>query len=1146
MEQKKQKEQVEQCELGEKRQQQQQRHGPIDSTVSYPVPAPLYDCLRHAECEGPPASSSDCATGAGADNFPNGTLLFWAASGEAAGTAVPELPSCLQVAPGEPYEEGESCRSAAPTCRIFVRTGSSWSFHTVLQQHLLQRQQRHIGTSSSSLMRHVLLAQEEKAAFFSPERLPLLLYLCSRSISPAQQRQRPVQNFARCEFPSIGAPGQGGKIARVGPTAVAKRREDCLLLSFIWAVASWFPRLTDPLPVPAAAAAAELGLCSTTSARALSLAFNDPFAAAAAAALAGGDIPLQQPVRAATLSTIVTAAFPRGGTCLRLAALRALAYWCCCCTLTEQEATHDVQRNRMRQHQRQQLTLHAAPPRINSSEIKRESSRTSSSMALLRQLQQECRESFAQLLSQQRDAQQQLAERQGIEMEAACALREKQEQALKVAIAARCLPAQDAKEPTAVAVAVAALEACERDLQELVQQHLSECELLERHWVHEQQLLRKQQLHMFKNVTADLYLLQHGSAAADGAACQELVLPPLPSADETERWAFNRKQQQQEQQRQEQLLQDQQQRPTWRQMGIAARQLFRRRGGSPNQEGDSYYDARSCADGTSAAASATTAEKEEHTRSSGAGAPHSGSTAVAAAAIGALMNAAAAAGQDNQQQQQQSQQAAFTSCKVDNSARNGPAYLQRGIQQKQQQQQQKQHVLQGSYTDFAASTAHSQYHKQHQRQLAVAAAAHQGPVFDMPRLLRGIAAGVVQQQQCRTSGVPQQHQQPRMLGGVQKHAEVRLLFGAQQRRTLWLHVCTGHTADFFPSTASPEPQNQQQQGTGAISCAGKWLSMLGHGAFEEPLADWPGGSISYCYKDVRHMRGSTPSCLVGSSGRLCGEPLSWPEADDPADDMFAALKSGPGASLSGAVLPTGAALQESFACIKAGNCPPDLLLPSLEEQRSLLRVALHAAKRSSNCPGSKQRLLLQQGEVFISRHAATLRPNICFHLAVASARQSHEASQTPSPAEAAKSAEASMERDSSKRRSSAGDDIDSLCAPVCAGLRQILRLCEKHAVGALLLPALLLETEASASCLPFALLQRRMLAVLRCVVTELRAIALSPVSSSCCSSDASVGRLKHLVLLLPPIQQQQQEGSGQMNLLVQAAVNFLRNTACCC
>ncbi|CDJ53899.1 hypothetical protein EBH_0009010 [Eimeria brunetti] len=492
-------------------------------------------------------------------------------------------------------------------------------------------------------------------------------------------------------------------------------------------------------------------------------------------------------------------------------------------------------------------------------------------------------------------------------------------------------------------------------------------------------------------------------AAIAARSCQELVLPPLPSADETERWAFNRKQQQQEQQRQGQLLQDQQQRPTWRQMGVAARQLFRRRGGSTNQEEDSCYDARSCADGTSAAGSAATAEKEEHTRSSGAGAPHSGSTAVAAAAIGALMNAAAAAGQDNQQQQQQSQQAAFTSCKVDNSARNGPAYLQRGIQQKQQQQQQKQHVLQGSYTDFAASTPHSQYHKQHQRQLAVAAAAHQGTVFDMPRLLRGIAAGAVQQQKCGTSGVSQQHQQPRLLGGVQKHAEVRLLFGAQQRRTLWLHGCTGHTADFFPCTASPEPQNQQQQGTGAISCAGKWLSMLGHGdtAFsEEPLAGWPGGSLSYCHKDVRHMRGSTPSWRVGSSGRLYGEPLSWPEADDPADDMFAALKSGPGASLSGAVLPTGAALQESFACIKAGNYPPDLLLPSLEEER-------------------------------------------------------------------------------------------------------------------------------------------RMLAVLRCVVTALRAIALSPVSSSCCSSDASVGRLKHLALLLPPIQKQQQEGSGQMNLSIRQACTVL-------
>ncbi|CDJ36086.1 uncharacterized protein EMH_0032240 [Eimeria mitis] len=1145
----------------EQQQQQLQQHirGPDESTRGRPVPAPLPGRFLPAASATPSAPpSSDFALDAAAHSLCNGTLVFWAASGAApAATAVSKPPSCLQQALGEPYEAGETRQNVEATFQSPVGTGSFLSFHTVGQQRLLQRQQRHAGASSSTLMRHVLLAEEERAAFFSPERLPLVLCLCSRGISPVQQQQRPAHNAQRGKLLSTGDPhsssvsafraaieaGNVTKTTRVAAATGTKVPDGYFLLSFLWVVASWSPRLTDPLPVSAVAAAADLGLRSTTSARAEALAIADPSAAAEAARIAGGFPALQQRCVGAASTTIAASASLRGGICLRLAALRALAYWCCCCTLAEQEATHNVQRNRIRQQQKQQMVFHAAPPRTSNSETetRRESTRTSSSIALLRQLQQECRESFAQLLLQQQDAQRQLAERQGIEMEAACALREKQEQALKAAVAARsesCTDKSDAKDPTVVAAA--ALEACERDLQELVQQHLSECELLERHWKHEQQLLRKQQLHMFKNVAADLYLLQHGSAAVHGAACQELVLPPLPSADETERWTFNWKQQQQEQQRQEQLLHDQQQ-PTWRQVGMAARQLFRRRGGSPSQDGTSSHDSSRGADCTPAAAGAPDTAKEERLRSSGAVGPHLGSAAVAAAAISALMGATAAAGQKCQQQQQQNQQ----------TAHNGSAQLRQTVQHKQQQQQQKQQGLQGSSMDLTAGATHSQLRKQHQRQLAVAAAAHQGPVFDMPRLLQGIAAGAMQPQQRRPSGMLPQQQQPRQLGGVQEHAEVRLIFGAQRRRTIWLHVCTGLTADFFPSStaAAPEQQNEQQLGSATVSCAGEWLSLLGQGstAFpEEQLADWPGGSSSYCYKDVRNMRDSPLYCSVGSSGRLsCGDPLSWPEADGLSDDLFAALKSGPRASLSGAVLPTGAAMQESCGCIELGNDTPDLLLPSLEEQRRLLRAAMHSVRRSSNYLGSQQRLLLQQGEVFVSRHAARLRPQVCFHLAVASAGTSHEASQTSSPSAAAQSAEAPLKPDN-KRRSSAGDDLDSPCAPVCEGLRQILRLCEKHAVGALLLPALLLETETSASCLPVALLQRRMLAVLRCVVAELRTIALSPVSSSCCSSGASIGGLRHIVLLLPPIQQQQQEGSGQMNLLVQAAVNFLRNSAYCC
>ncbi|CDI81982.1 hypothetical protein, conserved [Eimeria acervulina] len=1182
MEQKQQQERGEQRRQGQQQQQQVQLHqqqqvqlkqqllGTEETTGNCHVPVTLSGRPRLADCAAPIAASSyDCALDAGANSLCSGTLLFWAEAA-AAVTAPSEPLSCTQEAARGPNESGGTRQSATPTCRVNVKTGSALSFHTVLQQHLLQRQQRHTGASSSPLLRHVLLAAEESAAFFSPVRLPLLLCLCSRSIPTAQQeQQRPTQKPLSCEVLSSGdslygsvsaltattEEGKATKTTRLAAPAGAIIPEGCLLLSFLWVLASWFSRLADPLPVSAAAAAADLGLCCTTSARAAALAATDPSAAAAVTALAGGFPALQERAKAVSSTAVAAAASLRGGICDRLAALRALAYWCCCCTLAKQEGMQNVQRNRMRQQQRQPLALHAAPPRISSSEMKRENSGTSSSLALLRQLQQECRESFAQLLLQQQDAQQQLAERQGIEMECACALREKQEQALKAAIAARCLPVQDStdsKNSTAAAVASSALEACERDLQELVQQHLSECELLGRHWIHEQQLMRKQQLRMFKNVAADLYVLQHGSAAVYGAACQELVLPPLPSADETERWAFNWKQRQKEQGRQEQPMQEQQQPPSRRQVGVTARQLFRRHGGSPSQEGGSLLDASSSSDSVSAAAGEATAAKEERLGSYGAAAAHAGSAAAAAAATSAFMGTPGAAGQNKlQQQEQQNKQPVITACTENSSSQSGGAQRQQTAQQKQQQQKQKQHVLQSSSTGFTANAAHSQRHRQHQRQLAVAAAAHQGPVFDMPRLLQGIAAGAMQPQQRRTSGVPQQHQQPWQLGGVQEHAEVRLTFGAQQRRTLWLHVCTGLTADFFPSSAAspPEQQNQQQGGL-TVSCAAKWLSWLGQGATafpEEQLADWPGGSSSYCYKDARHMRGSTLSCFVGSSGRpSCGELLTGQEPEGPSEDLFAALKSGPRASLSGAILPTGAAMQESCACIKAGNDTSDLLLPSLEEQQRLLRAAMHAVRRSSNCLGSKQRLLLQQGEVFVSRHAARLRPQVCFHLAVASAGLSHEASQPSSPLAAAQSAEAPVEHDGNKRRNSAGDDLDSLCAPVCEGLRQILRLCEKHAVGALLLPALLLETEASASCLPFAVLQRRMLAVLRCVVAELRAISLSPASNGYSSSDAAVGRLRHLVLLLPPIQQQQQEGSGQMNLLVQAAVNFLRNSACCC
>ncbi|CDJ60409.1 hypothetical protein, conserved [Eimeria maxima] len=1148
-----------QCHQHQGQQLLEQLWGPGDSTGSCPVPVALSSRFHLAGCAGATfASSPDCTVDSAWHSSCGGTLLFWDASTTAAPvTGASEPLACLQEAQGRSNNARRSLRSGALTYSIHVGASTALSLRTVLQQYLLQWQQRRIRASSSTVMRHVLVVEEERATFFLPERLPQSLCLCSLDASPVQQKLRPLsQSVPRCDFPvsrdsnsssaqefsAVIKDGQVTNAAKVEAAAGARVPNDCLVLSFLWAVASWFSRLADPLSVSSAAAAADLGLCSTTNERAAVLATTDPDAATAASGLAGALPALQQRTRAAASIVTAAAASLRGGFCLRLAALRTLAYWSCCCILAKQEATYNLQRNRLRKEHRQQMVLHAAASRLISTDMKQQSSSTSSSITLLRQLQQECRESFAQLLQQQQDAQQQLAERQGIEMESACAMREKQEQELKAATAPCCLPIQDsgdANDPTAVVAAAAALEACERDLQELVQQHLSECELLERHWIHEQQLLREQQLRMFKNVAADLYLLQHGSAAPYGAACQALVLPPLPSAGENERWAFNCKQQKQDQRRHEQLLQNQHPPPTWRQLGVAARQLFGRSGGGLSQEGDPLHHAHSYAICTSVASGASIVADEERLLSSGTAAAHSGSTGVAATAISASVDAAVAAGQHIlQRQQQQHQQAAFTPCKEDNSPQGGSTQMQQRVQQKHQQQQ-NQRVLHGSSAEFTANAEHSQRQKQHQRQLAVAAAAHQGPVFNMPRLLQGIAVGAVQPQQHRSSRAPQQQ-----LGGVQEHAELRFIFGVQQRRTIWLHVCTGLTVDFFPSTTASLPDRQNQSPVSANALyAGKWLTLLGQGPTplpEEPLGDWAAGSLSYCYKDVRHMRGSTLSCSLGSSGRLsCGESPSWLETDD----MFASLRTGPTESLSGAVLPTGAAMQESCACIKAGKETPDLLLPSLEEQRRLLGAAITANRSSSGCICSKQRLLLQ-GEVFVSRHAARLRPQVCFHLAVASTGTSHEASQTPSPSH--KPAEVSVEHDGNGRTSSAGDDLDSLCAPVCEGLRQILRLCEKHAVGALLLPALLLETEASATCLPFAVLQRRMLSVLRCVIAELRAIALSPVSSSCCPSDASVGRLRHLVLLLPPIQQQQQEGSGQMNHLVQAAVNFLRNSACCC
>ncbi|CDJ62168.1 hypothetical protein, conserved [Eimeria necatrix] len=949
-------------------------------------------------------------------NLSHGTILIWAPAGSASvgptsAAAEAESQSYPNRAIGNPSAD-TGYSPLAPHCFVPLRPGAALNLSSVLQQQLMHQQRHHARLSSTTVVRQVLLAEERRAAFFAPQRLPLILYLSSYLV-PAKQRQNRTQSeqiLGKKTWPN-GKPRVKVALSSWAATQAAPEAagaspeivDAAFLASLLWAVASWFSRLAELVPVSAEAATAALGLCTTTSARAAALAVADGCnEATAVASAASATLQLHdQPCAVPAQSLAAGAACLQGGISPRLAALRAVAYWCCCCTLAEQEATHEMQRKLSRKQQRQQNE--SASSGSGSTEALLENSNSlSSSTTLLRQLHQECSESFAQLLLQQREAQQHLAERQGIEMEAACALREKQEQALHAAVAARAESGEDPEDAneTAVVAAAAALTGCEKGLQELVQQHLSECELLDRHWKHEQQLLRQQQLRMFKDVAADLYLLQHGSAALIGAARQGLVLPPLPSADETDTWAFSWQQQEQPQEHQ---LHGQHEQRSWRQVGEAARQLFKKGGSSYSLEGVSLHTTPLCKDFTVVAAGAADAAAEERLYGGDSGAARPKTAAGPVASILGLVGAAASGrynGLQQQQKHQQKQSAAHTVHRgeVIDEGRSAQVQLM-------EQQQQKQQTQQGSTSDLNASALQHQQSKQRQRQLAAAAAAHQGPVFDMPRLLQGITGSALPPQQRRIAALQQHHQQnkfPRQVGGVQEHAQLRLIIGAQQRRTFWLHVCTGVLADFFPSkVASAFPMQQQpRHGDGSFSCAGQWLSMLGRGdasLYEGPAEGWVGGFTSYCYRNVRDMRVSPHFYFSGSTGRpSCGEPSNKERPEGPFDHLFAALERGPRASLSGAVLPTGPALQESSACIRARNDAPDLLLPSLEEQKRLLRAAVDAVRPSSVSHNGHQRLLLQQGEVFVSRHAAGLRPQICFHLVVASVRQDDDKPQTPS------------------------------------------------------------------------------------------------------------------------------------------------------
>ncbi|KAL8428890.1 hypothetical protein Efla_004525 [Eimeria flavescens] len=1103
-----------------------------------------------------------------------GRLLIWedAATGSGHLVTASELrdsesavetqaPHATDRGPPSPLSE------ASPALTVVQMGAPMRQYPPLLQHQQLEGQKQSLSClSGATLMRQLLLGEEAETAYFSPSWLPLLLHIfCQCGSKPSmavfgkQQRQLlcSLTRKKSAEGAAIGSHARGP----TGAQAAAEERHPALtdeaaaaaaaraatdssrfVSQLLWAAASWRSRLTAQLPP--AAAAAELGLDSKAAAVAEGFLAADAEAPAAiAAAVAGGEAQLRW--RLHEESAAAAASLPLS-ICPHLAAMRALAYWCCCCALAEQQ--HILQQQPQQQQQQQQQ--HGLTQSDTDSTAARSSS-TNSSTALLRQLQDTCRESFLLLLKRQQDAQQQLAERQGLEMEAACALREKQEQLLQAAAAPRCSSADGSDDLRNTAAA--ALEASEKELEELVLQHVSECELLERHWKHEQQLLRQQQLRLFKDVAADLYLLQHcPAAAAGGFESRQLVLPPLPSADETDKLAFDWQQQQQQQP--QPFVQQQQQQLGRKQVGAAARHLFGKRDGELNREA-SFEEVAAAAAGVAPAADRL------HV---------SGSFKKPAS----LTDPLSAASQRQQQQQQRvsggSTRATISGAAFFRLPSEAAASLEGRRQQQEQQQQQK--LQKSSSADLSVATlAQRQLRRQQLRQAATAVAtppaaaaaavdSGQGPVFDMLNLLKGVAADT------RAT----QRQQPllRQIGGMQEHAQIRLMFGSQQRRSVWLHVCTGLLSDFFSPAPTPaagaaaaeqQQQHQQRHGGASLASAGQWLSLLARGDAQWS-ADFPErgrrAPSSYCYKDIRDLRGSpnlafaaAAAAAASSSRRQVEEAAAGRQAADgalpaasspsheaPFADLFAALRGAPQASLAGALLPTGAALQESCMRVRAASEVPDLLLPSVEEQRRLLHATIQTASQreaktssgssssssDSSSNSNRHRLLLHPGELFVSRHASGPAAQVCFHLVVAAHvdRSVEKAAEGGGPLQAANSQKAELVYGESSRSGSLGDSA-ILSAAVCAGLRQVLRLCERHAVGALLLPLLLLETEAPSSCLPFAYLQRRVLAVLRCLVAELRATALSPAGGSLCP-DAAASRLKHLVLLLPPMQTQQQ------------------------
>ncbi|KAL8270904.1 hypothetical protein Esti_005198 [Eimeria stiedai] len=1207
----------------ERREQEQQEQGQaaaayaVSSAIQSSHPAPA--CAQWASVAGD-ASVQGGPLPVPHARVPRGKLLIWSgAAGASSALTAPGLPGGGSAAQQTPEASKGAHGGSSPQNAIVVDVGTLLrQQHPPLQLHLrprdLQKQSRPY-IAGAALLRHLLLAQEAEAEFFSPSQLPLLLHLichCDGSnpiskLHRPQQKQLPAKRrgvsgggHTSCEGGSkdaaaaqaAAAAAATGAATAAGAYPPAVSKANCsshFVLALLWAAASWRSRLTEPLPLAAAAAAAALGLRSKAAALAQSMLAADAASAAAAVALAGGVAGVQRPLQ---LQPAVAAACLPANVCPRLAAIRAVAYWCCCCTLAQQQYAGQQQRRQQSWQQRQQrsqqlLQREVAASGTGMTSVRSSGGASNNSATLLRQLQGTCKESFLLLLRRQQEAQQQLAERQGIEMEAACALREKQQHLLQAAAAPRCTSVESSEGLTpdtaliaapaaaaaaaadAAGVVAAALEASEKELEELVLQHVSECELLERHWTHEQQLLRQQQLRLFKDVAADLYLLQHCPAvAAGGSGFQQLVLPPLPSADETDKWAFNWQQkQQQQQQPQQDLMQEHEQ-----------QQLSGRQRATGQHVSGTREEGRATRRGLSSAMAAAAFESAERRRQSNCLQEEPASSA----------HPLAAARRTLQRQQQQQPQCggggghAETAASEAGSLKAYPGVKFAMEEWQQQQQQRQQYLLQSdSLNDVAASGGGKrQQRRQEPRHVAAKAAdccgSKQGPVFDMTGLLHGIAETRTTQQQQQRQQQQQQQQQLRRIGGIQEHAQVRLMFGSQQRRAVWLHICTGLLSDFFPSaptlapagasaaTPAAQQQQQQQHGGANLASAGQWLSVLARGASErvDGVPEGPlGAPKSYCYKDVRDLRGSPcPAFAAAAAAPAAGAKTHFEEAgigkplngasalaaqqhtteNASTPDLFAALTGeGFSGALAGALLPTGAALQESCACIRAATEVPDLLLPSLEEQRHLLRATVRTARQtggsnsssnSNSSAGSKSssqhNLPLQPGDLFVSRHATGTAAQVCFHLVVAAhASLNAEKAADGSPARTANSQSAQPLRHSSSRSSNV-DESAALSPSVCRGLRQTLRLCDKHGVRALLLPLLLLESEASASCLPFVHLQRRVLAVLRCLVAELRAIALSPENGSLCP-DASASRLKNLVLLLPPMQMQQQQRSSE-------------------